>query len=168
MSYASSTFSMHRDDAGEPSQWSNDFRKLIRSIDTTSHKITSLLSLLSSSLSNGQPLPPYLEMPQPYHFVKRLESIDADLLSIRHVAEPEYSAFAVLQVCGQAMNKDLQLLVKYAVSPPRLLPTKADKHGRYVKTLVGETDFSFHAISSSKESTHAASTDDDDVKGKED
>ena len=114
MSYASATFSTHGMDAAEPSQWSKDFRTLLRSVDTTSHRITSLLSLLSSSLTHGQPLPPYLEMPKPYHFVKQLESIDADLLSIRHVAEPEYSAFAVLQVCGQAVNKDLEQLVKYA------------------------------------------------------
>lgn len=82
MAYASTTFSIHDRD-GEVSQWSKDFRKLLTSVNATSHQITSLLSLLSSSLSSGQPLPPYLEMPNPFHFLKKLESIDPDLLSIR-------------------------------------------------------------------------------------
>jgi len=89
IAYASATLSMHnRDDRdGEPSQWSNDFRKLIASVNHTSHQITSVLSLLSSSLHNGQALPPYLEMPKPFHLVKKLELIDSDLLSVRHIAE---------------------------------------------------------------------------------
>lgn len=107
--YASTTFSM-QNRTGELSQWSNDFRKLLTFTGTTSHQITSLLALLSSSIMNGQPLPPYLEMPPPFHLVKHLESIDADLLSIRHIAEVEYSAFAVLQICAQAVNQDVELL----------------------------------------------------------
>lgn len=38
--------------------------------------------------------------------------IDPDLLSIRHIAEPEYSAFAVVHICAQTINVDLQELVK--------------------------------------------------------
>ncbi|KAK5126657.1 hypothetical protein LTR85_009591 [Meristemomyces frigidus] len=84
MGYASTTFSIHNRE-GEVSQWSKDFRKLLMSVNSTSHQVTSLLALLSSSLSNGQPLPPYLETPKPFQFLKKLESIDPDLMSIRHV-----------------------------------------------------------------------------------
>lgn len=112
MIYASSTFSLHGRDR-EVSQWSNDFRKLIISVNSTSHHITSTLALLSSSLSNGQSLPPYLEMPKPFHLVKQLESIDQDLLSLRHINEPEYSAFAVIQICAQTVNQDVAKLTKF-------------------------------------------------------
>lgn len=135
--YASITFST-QDRADEISQWSNDFRKLIAFTGTTSHQITSLLSLLSSSISNGQPLPPYLEMPPPFQLVKHLESIDTDVLCIRHIAEVEYSAFAVLQICAQAVNQDVELLTIH------------------VRNLVGVVDFSFHAVRSSETSSESS------------
>jgi hypothetical protein len=63
-------------------------------------------------MGNGRPLPPYLEMPKSFEFLKRLEDIDKDIVSIRHMAEPEYSAFAVLQVSTQCINTDIQVLTK--------------------------------------------------------
>ncbi|KAK5157995.1 hypothetical protein LTS14_003918 [Recurvomyces mirabilis] len=144
MSYASNTFSIHRDDSTEPSQWSKDFRKIASGINPTSHRITSLLALLSSSITYGQPLPPYLDMPQPFQFMKQLHSLDPDLLSVRHIAEPEYSAFAVLQVCAQAVTEDIAKLKKH------------------VTNLVGEIDFTFHAVNTGRESGDLASTEDDE------
>ena len=85
---------------------------MLSSVGVTSNKITSLLSLLSSSLSNAQPLPPYLEMPDSFQFAKRIEAIDRDILSIRHIAEPEYSAFAVMQIVSQSINTDIIVLTK--------------------------------------------------------
>ena len=68
--------------------------------------------MLASSLSNAQPLPPYLEMPQPFQFLKKLNEIDRDILSVRHIAEPEYSAFAVMQVVSQSINGDIVKLTE--------------------------------------------------------
>lgn len=67
---------------------------------------------MSSSLANAQPLPPYLNIPEPFQFVKLIESVDKDILSIRHIAEPEYSAFAVLQIVSVRINTDLGKLVE--------------------------------------------------------
>jgi len=86
--------------------------KVIKASANTSNRITSLLALLASSLSNGQPLPPYLQMPQTFELVRRLEHVDPDIVSIRHIAEPEYSAFAVMQVTSQCINTDVRKLVK--------------------------------------------------------
>jgi hypothetical protein len=122
MAYASQTLSLHcpfnptaaaGQQQTEQSQWSNDFRRLVTDDPHgTSHQITSVLSLLSSCLSNGQALPPYLELPQPYAFAQRIESIDKNILSVRHIDEPEYSAFAVLQICGGCVTADLEKLVR--------------------------------------------------------
>ena len=117
MAYASSTLSLNDKPAADHTAWSNDFRRLVTDAHSTSNQITSVLSLLSSCLSNGQALPPYLEMPQPYAFVRRLESIDKNILSVRHIGEPEYSAFAVLQICGGSVTADLERLVKYVFIP---------------------------------------------------
>lgn len=90
MSHASTTFSLHNktgEGDAKPSLWLMDFRTVVARTTSTSHKITSLLALLSSSISYGQPLPPYLETPEPFQFVKLVNSIDPDLLSIRHIAE---------------------------------------------------------------------------------
>ena len=113
MSYSSITFQESSDtNEQERSMWSNDFRRLLSNVNPQASRVTSLLSLLSSSLSNNQPLPPYLEKPVPFKFVKSMEAIDADILSIRHIAEPEYSAFAVMQVVSQCVNTDLEKLTK--------------------------------------------------------
>ena len=126
------TFQAKEDAGEEQSNWTNDFRmcthhtkstgrlmltfrfvgRLLSSVNVTANKTTSLLSLLSSSLSNAQPLPPYLDMPEPFQFVKQIESIDKDILSIRHIAQPEYSAFAVMQIVSQCINTDVALLTK--------------------------------------------------------
>lgn len=74
--------------------------------------MTSLLSLLSSSLLHGRALPPYLTMPPEGRYVKRLNAIDHDILSIRHIAEPEYSAFAVIQICGACLHSELAKITK--------------------------------------------------------
>lgn len=59
----------------------------------TSQTVTSLLSLLSSSVTNGNALPPYLRTPEPYALAERLENIDRDILSVKHIAEPGYASF---------------------------------------------------------------------------
>lgn len=79
--YASATFSTSAAD----SEWSIDFRKLLGSVDATSHQLTSLLSLLSSSLTHARPLPPYLNIPQHRRYVRALEQIDGNILNPSHI-----------------------------------------------------------------------------------
>lgn len=136
--YASSTFS-HMDDQ-EESQWLDDFRQMLESVATTSHEITSMLSLLSSSVSNGQPLPPYLKSPQPFLLLRKLEALDRDILSIRHISEPGYAAFAAMQIASSSIVSDLGRLIEL------------------VKSLVGELDFSFHIVSTASSSSDDLST----------
>jgi len=81
-------------------------------VNVTSHRITTVFAVLSSSMRNAAPLPPHLELPEPFCFVKRLESLDADILSVRHMAEPEYSAFAVLQIVSQNVTTDMAELAR--------------------------------------------------------
>jgi hypothetical protein len=93
-------------------QWFQDFRRVVDEAHLTSHEITSTLALLSSSITNGQPLPPYLVAPQAYRLSKRMEAIDRDILSMRHVAEPGYAAFAVLQISTSCISMDLEKLLR--------------------------------------------------------
>jgi hypothetical protein len=71
-----------------------------------------MLALLSSSITNGQPLPPYLKPPEAYQLSRRLEAVDRDILSIKHIAEPGYAAFAVLQISTRCIHMDLEKLLK--------------------------------------------------------
>ena len=109
-SYASVEFESPASDSAEHTLWALEFRKTVANASNTGHEITSLLSLLAFSISNAQPLPPYLSLPTSFNFVGRLEGIDKDLVSIRHIAEPEYSAFAVMQVATQCINTDIRKL----------------------------------------------------------
>ncbi|KAH8689403.1 hypothetical protein BGW36DRAFT_390799 [Talaromyces proteolyticus] len=113
------------------SEWFHDFKKLIATTESTSHRITSVLALLSASISNAQPLPPYLDIPRPYSFSEKLKEVDKDILNISHAAEPGYAAFSVLQIASRCVVGDLEKLIES------------------VKELVGELDFSFHVIKTS-------------------
>lgn len=106
-------------------QWLDDLTSLIDTVEPTSHQITSTLSLLSASVGQGISLPPYIQLPQPYDLSRRLERLDKGILDARHVQEPGYAAYAVMQVASTLVMDDLEMLVKL------------------VKDLVGETDFSF-------------------------
>ncbi|KAF7718156.1 Uncharacterized protein PECH_005608 [Penicillium ucsense] len=131
LGYASDTLMRLSDDDEDESGsvWMHDFRKLVGTANVTTHEVTSLLCLLSASITNRQPLPPYLKAPRPYSFSKRLEALDKDILSINHIAEPGFAAFAVLQISTRCIVGDVERLM------------------RHVKDLVGELDFSFHAVS---------------------
>ncbi|KAK5115828.1 hypothetical protein LTR85_009422 [Meristemomyces frigidus] len=124
------------DNREHSSEWLANFRKLIgQANNVTSESITTLLSLLSASVTNGSPLPPYLHVPEPYQLVQRLDEMDKDILSVRHIAEPGYSSFAVIQLATRCMIDDLREILSG------------------VKELVGELDFSYHVVSTADSST---------------
>ena len=75
-----------------------------------------------------RPLPPYLKTEEPFHLGQRLEGLDTDILSVRHVTESGYAAFAVLQVATMMINEDLTGLL-----------AESNK-------LVGEVDFSINVV----------------------
>jgi hypothetical protein len=132
MAYASKTFSSSHDrEDGETgySQWVRDFSASLKSTAHKSHEITSLLSLLSSSLTNGQPLPPYLRAPKPFQLAREINDIDPDILSISHLTEPGYAAFAVMQVASTIIIDSMESIISS------------------VRDIVGEVDFTFHVIS---------------------
>ncbi|KAJ5915602.1 hypothetical protein N7466_011535 [Penicillium verhagenii] len=142
LGYASDTLMrLNEDDDESGSVWMHDFRRLVGTAKVTTHEVTSLLCLLSASITNRQPLPPYLKTPRPYSFSKRLEALDKDILSIKHIAEPGFAAFAVLQISTRCIVGDVERLMWH------------------VRGLVGELDFSFHTVSTTDASmTHSRMT----------
>jgi hypothetical protein len=130
-------------------EWLDALLKLIDVVNPTSHGVTSILSLLSASVTQGSALPPYIQLPEAYDLSRRLEALDKGILDARHVEEPGYSAYAVLQVCSSLVMDDLARLVDH------------------VKDLVGETDFSFK-VSISESSVDSMSSESSSGKGKKD
>ncbi|KAJ5885425.1 hypothetical protein N7495_009935 [Penicillium taxi] len=84
----------------------------LKSVDFNSHKITSLLCHLSAAIANGQPLPPYLSTPDSFPLARQMKKIDDELLNIRHVADPEFSAFVALEVLRSVISFSLQDLLE--------------------------------------------------------
>ncbi|KAL2865730.1 uncharacterized protein BJX67DRAFT_174312 [Aspergillus lucknowensis] len=138
LGYASDSLRHLGNDDESDAAWLNDLKRLIASARITTHQVTSVLCLLSASLTNQQPLPPYLKTPRPYSFSKRLEELDRGILSLRHIAEPGFATFSVLQISTRCIVGDVERLMKD------------------VKTLVGELDFSFHAMSTRQSSLSTA------------
>ncbi|PWY75463.1 MFS transporter [Aspergillus heteromorphus CBS 117.55] len=97
----------------------------LHSSDFKSHKISSLLCHLSASMMNAQPLPPYLAPVDSFPLAREMQRIDGELLNIRHVEDPAFSAFVCLEV--------LRSVVSFGVG---------DLLGN-VKSLVGELSFDF-------------------------
>lgn len=108
--------------------WLKDFKQLVASLQLTSQSVTSLLSMVAAAISTGKPLPPYLKAPEPVHLGQLLDGLDPDILSTRHVCEPGYSAFAVMQVATTMLGDDLDGLL------------------RETKKLVGEVDFKVDVV----------------------
>jgi hypothetical protein len=94
----------------------------------TFHEVTSLLTMISGAISTGKPLPPFLKLQNTYDLGKMLEAHDKEILSTRHVCDPGYSAFAVMQVTTKMLVDDLNGLL------------------RETKTLVGEVAFSVDVV----------------------
>lgn len=132
--FASKTFSLSSAAAVEPSnqhpsstldittkrniasEWFHDFTKMISTTESTSYQIASILALLSASILNAQPLPPYLQIPRPFSFTEKLKEVDKDILNICHAAEPGYAAFSVLQISSRCIVGDLKQLTGYLLS----------------------------------------------------
>ena len=135
VSVASTTFSELQDgsDKGEGSEWLRNFRKIIGEAKLTSQAVTTLLSLMSSSVRSANPLPPYVRIPEPYQLSERLDKMDSDILSVRHIAEPGYASFAVIQIGTKCLVDDLKTLLAA------------------VKELVGELDFSIGILDQSRD-----------------
>lgn len=118
MSYATQSWSIDHGSAYPNTrpetrrQWLSDLTRLIDEVSPTSHQITSTLSLLSASVKQGNALPPYIQLPPPYDLSRRLEKLDSGILDARHVEEPGYSAYAVLQVASSLVMDDL---TKYVI-----------------------------------------------------
>ncbi|KFZ19176.1 hypothetical protein V501_00789 [Pseudogymnoascus sp. VKM F-4519 (FW-2642)] len=95
-----------------PGSWLKDFKRLISSLQLTSQEVTSLLAIVASAISTGRPMPPYLKAPQFMNLRQLLNRMDGDILSTRHVLEPGYTAFAVIQVSSTMLRDDLEGLLE--------------------------------------------------------
>ena len=141
---ATSTFDTH---PTSPSAWKRDFATLIRKTTPSNLQHTSTLTLLSACLTQSTPLPPHLSVPRPFPDpADALERLDQDVLGVRHVFEPAYAAFAVVQVASGVVGDDLRKIL--------------DR----VRGLVGEVDFGFEG----KNWKGDGATNGDEGKGKRD
>jgi hypothetical protein len=115
IAYVAETFRMlpnAKNTQNAPKSWLTDFRGLIVSLQLTSQEVTSLLSIVAAAISTGKPIPPYLKAPRSIQLGQLLDSMDNDILSTRHVLEPGYSAFAVMQVSSTMLRDDLEGLLE--------------------------------------------------------
>lgn len=85
ISYASQTFT-HQSSSNQA--WVRDLSALLRTVDLRNHQVASLLCLLSTSIGNAQPLPPFLNVPEPFQLSKALEERDSQILGFDHLGEP--------------------------------------------------------------------------------
>ncbi|KAE9381490.1 hypothetical protein N431DRAFT_458077 [Stipitochalara longipes BDJ] len=125
ISYASESFRTARENP-QTSKWLSEFARSRPDSDEASHKITSLLALLSASVLNGHALPPYLKAPTDTRFSSdALVNEQAHTLDLQNLNEPGFRAIAVIEVAQRCMADSINRIVAH------------------VKELVGEVDFSY-------------------------
>lgn len=105
-------------------EWLEDLSKLIGPVNATEECLTSILCQLSAAVSTGRPLPPRLPLPEAYQLSEKLRRLDPDVLSIKHMEEAGYSAFAVMEIISKMVTHNLDVLVTQ------------------IESLVGVIDFS--------------------------
>jgi hypothetical protein len=85
-------------------------------------------ALCKSNVRDGRPLPPYVPKPKPFELTAQLEELEKNILSVRHINEPGYAAFAVMQMSTRCIGVDIDRLL------------------RAVRDLVGEMDFTLRMV----------------------
>jgi hypothetical protein len=81
--------------------------------------------MISCVLQTASPLPLYLKPPKPRLPSQLLVGHDAKLLSVQHVAEPEYSAIAAIEITMMLLADELtQLLSETKALVGELNPLK--------------------------------------------
>ncbi|KAL4994034.1 hypothetical protein BDV10DRAFT_12202 [Aspergillus recurvatus] len=89
-------------------KWSSRLATIaLQSADFKSHATTSLLCHLGSAVLNAQPLPPYLSTGLSFQLARSVRQTDKDLMSIRHIRDPAFSAFASLEVLRSVVGVGL-------------------------------------------------------------
>ncbi|KAJ5770975.1 uncharacterized protein N7511_003026 [Penicillium nucicola] len=109
--------------------WLKDFKNLVISLELSSRDVSATLSLIATAISTGRPLPSFLKAPEPISLDQLLKGADRDILSVLHVCEPGYAAFAVIQVASALLADDLKGLL------------------HETKKLVGEENFGIDVFS---------------------
>ena len=87
----------------------------LQSTGFRSQSTTSLLYHLSASMMNSQPLPPFLSTGPSFPLARQLQQIDDELLDIRHVEDPAFSAFLSLEVLRSVLSFSLRDLLRYVL-----------------------------------------------------
>ncbi|KAI1920996.1 hypothetical protein LOZ07_005097 [Ophidiomyces ophidiicola] len=94
-------------------RWIKHLARAANSPDFHSHIITSAIYHLSAAVSNGLSLPPYLAPPHAFPLARNLRQMDENLLDIRNIEDPSFSAFVAVEVLSSMVNSNLKTLVKY-------------------------------------------------------
>lgn len=93
-------------------QWELDMLTLLKEIHTKSHGVTTRLCLLANCISTATALPPFLQPLEPFGLINQLQALDKEILGVRHITEPGYAAFAVMQIASRTMIIEINKLTE--------------------------------------------------------
>lgn len=85
----------------------------LQSTEFKSHATTSLLCHLGSAITNAQPLPPYLSAGELFPLARWVRHVDGEMLSLRHVDDPWFAGFGLLEVLRSVVGVELEGLLGY-------------------------------------------------------
>ncbi|ETN45021.1 uncharacterized protein HMPREF1541_09897 [Cyphellophora europaea CBS 101466] len=107
-------------DPQEKDRWLHDFRAFAATRPFSHPSTTSSLCLAAASLVNAQPLPPNVHLPgaastagtaESGRFAEQ-EAREEEILSVKHIENPCYAAFAVLEVASGLVAEEVRGVVE--------------------------------------------------------
>ncbi|OBT88559.1 hypothetical protein VE02_03955 [Pseudogymnoascus sp. 03VT05] len=131
INFAPETFPAARRESPSP-VWLLEFAKSRPEASAEAQSSTSLLILLSASIKNGRPLPPYLDVPSDSHLSEQIHGDKADIITSKNLNEPGFRALAAIKLAQSCMADSLSRIV----DP--------------VRELVGEVNFSYQIVDSNE------------------
>ncbi|KAK2745140.1 hypothetical protein FQN57_004047 [Myotisia sp. PD_48] len=107
----------------EEERWVDTLAEAAGSPGIQSHVVSSVLYHLSAAVSNSLSLPPYLAPPHPFSLARNLRRMNEDLLNVRNMEHPSFTAFIAIEVLSSMVSSNLKNLTSD------------------IKLLVGELNF---------------------------
>lgn len=94
------------------SAWMRELRRCATPQEDIELQVVSVLAACGTAIAHGQPLPPFLHVPETSSLLDAIKASPMDLLDTKHVHEAGYSALAAIHASAMVAAEDIRELLR--------------------------------------------------------